>query len=117
MQRNITLTVSVLCLGLVLSFADTANGGDKGREIFQKQKCNTCHTVKAAGIEAKTTSDRMKGPELSGYELDVKFADLAAFLRKEGEMDGTDGKHKAEFKGTDEELQTIIDWLGSLEAK
>jgi len=117
-RRNLTIIVSVLCVGLWLSLANTASGGGgKGMELFQKQKCSTCHSVKAAGIEAKTTSDKMKGPDLSGYELEVDIADLAAFLRKEAEMDGTDGQHKTSFKGTDEELQAIIDWLGSLEAQ
>jgi hypothetical protein len=30
-----------------------------GKEIFLAQKCDLCHTVSSAGIEAKTKSDKM----------------------------------------------------------
>ncbi len=43
------------------------------------------------------------------------IAKLAAYVRKEGELD--DKTHKKPFKGTGEELQVIVDWLGSLEAQ
>ena len=56
----------------------------------------------------------MAGGDLGG-KLEAEFEELAAYLRKEGELDGK--THKKGFKGTDEELQTILDWLGSLEAQ
>ena len=85
-----------------------------GKEQFLAHKCNMCHAVPAAEIEATTKSDKMKGPELGG-KVEVEFAKLAAFLRKEADLDGE--SHKKAFKGTDEELQAIVDWLGSLEAQ
>ena len=73
-----------------------------------------CHAAPAAGIEAKTKSEKMQGPDLGG-KFKADFAAIAAYVRKTGELDGK--SHKKEFKGTDEELQAIIDWLGSLEAQ
>ena len=84
-----------------------------GQAAFLAHKCNLCHAVPAAGIEAKTKSDKMKGPELGG-PIEADFEKIAAYLRKTGDLDGE--QHKKEFKGTDEELKAIVDWLGSLEA-
>ena len=88
----------------------------KGKNLFEEKfKCNVCHDVKSAEIEATTKSEKMKGPDLSGYSTDKSLAEVAAYVRKEAEIDGK--THKKPFKGTDEELQTILDWLGSLEAQ
>lgn len=73
-------------------------------------KCATCHGVKSAGIEASTASEKMKGPDLSGYTTDDRKA-LAAYLRREVEKAGT--AHKKPYKGTDQELDTMLDWLAS----
>ena len=94
----------------------TADGEEAaGRALFvDTHKCSMCHAVPAAGIEAKTKSASMKGADLGG-KLEVEIEKLAAYLRKEAELDGK--AHKKAFKGTDEELQAILDWLGSLEAQ
>lgn len=84
-----------------------------GPELYKEHKCYLCHSVDVAGIEAKTKSAKMAGPDVSGYTTD-DVAALASYLRKQGEREGV--AHKREFEGTDEELQTILDWLGSLEA-
>ncbi len=76
-------------------------------------KCNMCHGVPAAGIEAKTKSEKMKGAPLGG-PIDSDLATLAAYLRKETDRDGAE--HKKKFTGSDEELQAIVDWLATLEA-
>lgn len=84
-----------------------------GKALFvETHKCNMCHAVPAAEIESKTKSESMKGGDLGG-EIEAEFDKLAAFMRGEAELDGA--KHKKPFKGSDEELQAIIDWLGSLE--
>ena len=60
-----------------------------------------------------------EGGDVEGYvSLDygtvqyMKGADLGGAVG--GEFGST---HSKPFKGTDEELQTILDWLGSLEAQ
>ena len=102
---------------LAVSGASGLSEGEEpaGKALFvDTHKCNMCHAVPAAEIEAKTKSDKMLGPELGG-KIEVELEKLAAYLRKAGELDGK--SHKKEFKGSDEELQAIIDWLGSLEAQ
>ena len=83
-----------------------------GQEAFLAHKCNLCHAVPAAEIEAKTRSEKMKGSDLGG-PVEMPVADLLAFLRKESEVDGAE--HKKEYKGTAEELQAIVDWLAGLD--
>ena len=105
---------AVALLALAAPSAILAEDAGDAKELFvETHKCNMCHGVAAEGIEAKTSSDKMKGPDLSGYKSDKELAELAAFMRKESEGE----QHKKGFKGTDEELQTILDWLGSLEAQ
>jgi mono/diheme cytochrome c family protein len=79
-----------------------------GKAVFLEAKCNLCHSVSSAEIEAKTSSEKLKGPDLSSSEpREAEWT--AGFLRQEI-LDG-DKKHKRPFKGTDEQLQTLIDWL------
>ncbi len=85
-----------------------------GKALFtDTHKCSMCHGVPAAEITAKTKSEKMKGADLGG-KVEGELAEIAAYVRKEGELDGK--THKKPFKGTDEELQAIVDWLGTLEA-
>lgn len=87
-----------------------AQDAPDGKAIFEAQKCSLCHGVEAAGIEAKTKSEKLQGPDLSGFEAQEGF-DVKAFVRKQLEKDGE--AHRREFKGTDEELQAMLDWLKS----
>lgn len=113
-MRAFTLSVLLLAtlfvLGSVIGPAPvaTAQGALDGKAVFEAEKCGLCHGVQAAGIEAKTKSDKLKGPDLSGYEAEEGF-DAAGFLRKSVEKDGA--AHRREFKGTDEELQALLGWL------
>ena len=93
--------------------SDTAE--KKAGEIkFGEHKCVMCHGVKAANLAPKTKSARMKGPDLSGFKTKLEMSELSSFVRGETPIDGS--RHRKPFKGTDEELQAILDWLGSLEA-
>jgi mono/diheme cytochrome c family protein len=87
-----------------------------GQQVFLAQKCNTCHAVASLGIEATTKSDKMKGPDLStvGSERDAAF--FAKFLKKEVPS-SAGNPHKAPWKGTDADLQTLAGWLAGLDKK
>ena len=118
MRGTLMLVVGAGALALLgtLAFGPAPAGAADmdGEALFtETHKCNMCHGVPAAGIEAKTKSDKIKGPDLEA-PVEVELEQLAAYLRKQGELDGKG--HSKEFKGTDEELQAILDWLGSLEA-
>jgi len=115
---TLTLVLPLLLVALTLSgpvyaglaAADGGAAGD-GKAIFLAEKCNTCHGVAAAGIEAKVKSEKMRGPDLDESVIgEVDRAELVAFVKGEGEIDGK--KHKKPFKGSDEELAAMLDWLG-----
>lgn len=105
--------VVVAALFLTAATPAAAEGGADGPKFFEQHKCVLCHGVAAAEIEAKTTSEKLLGPDLSGYATEDAAA-LGKYLRKEEEKDGQ--AHKREFKGGDDELQAMLDWLGSLES-
>lgn len=89
------------------------NGDAEAVQLMHEFKCTTCHSVAAAGLKAKTKSEKLIGPDLSGYESDMSLMEMAAYLRKQKEKDGKE--HKSPYKGTDEQLQTMLDWLANLE--
>ena len=111
------LLVAVTLAGPVYAGLAAADGGaaTDGKAIFLAEKCETCHSVQPAGIEAKVKSEKMKGPDLDAGVGEFDHAALVAFLRGKGELEGK--QHKKPFKGTDEELATLIDWLGDQKAK
>jgi mono/diheme cytochrome c family protein len=78
-----------------------------GKQIFLAPKCNRCHSIPPAGIEATTTSDKLKGPDLVDLDHDAEW--LEKYLIKEVELCGK--LHKKELKGTDEVLDAVVDWL------
>lgn len=113
-----TLTLALACLVVsLIGPVATVQAEEEapGAATFLAHKCNMCHGVATAQIEPKTKNEKMLGPDLSGFSTEAEFATVAAYVRKAGELDGK--SHKKEFKGTDEELQAIVDWLGSLEAQ
>ncbi len=81
-----------------------------GKTIFVNQeRCNLCHSLSTQGIEAKTKSNKLKGPDLVGLAKKYKAGWIGRYLKKEADKEGK--SHKKKFKGTDEELQTLVDWL------
>lgn len=86
-----------------------------GKQIFLGQKCNLCHSVSSAGIEATVKSEKLKGPDLTGLTAKKDAHLLIDFLHKKAEIDGK--KHGKEFTGTDEELGALIAWLQKQEKK
>ncbi len=113
-MRNRFLPCFILALASSAAFASSAGAALDGKAIFLAQKCNLCHSIAAAGITK--TSEKMKAPDLTG---EVKAEDgpkLIKFLRKL--EPGENGKkHGKEFKGTDEEIQAVLDWLVAQKAK
>ena len=110
LSLSVLLLATLFVLGSVFGPAPVVNaqGAVDGKAVFEAEKCGLCHGIEAAGIQAKTTSDKLKGPDLSGYTPEEGF-DVKAYLHKEVEKDGA--AHRREFKGTDEELQALLRWL------
>lgn len=95
--------------------AATSGSEPDGKKIFLAQKCNLCHSIEVAGIEATTKSEKLKGPDLAATPFIGSREDLAKFVRQTIQLDGK--KHKKGFKGTDEELATLFDWLTAQQKK
>jgi mono/diheme cytochrome c family protein len=103
-----TVAIALTLLVGALAGASAARADDPpGQVAFLAQKCDMCHSVSTAGIEAKTKSEAMRGPDL--VDLDVEADWLTKFLKKEVEKDGK--THKKSFTGSDEELKALVDWL------
>lgn len=114
MKNLLALTILLLAVAFAGSLAAEEEPALDGKTLFtDTHKCNMCHGVPAAEIVAKTKNEKMKGGDLGG-KIETGLEELAAYVRKEAELDGK--THKKPFKGTDEELQAIVDWLASLEA-
>lgn len=108
--RPVLLTILAAAVAVAFAAAPVSQAAEAmdGKEIFLAKKCNLCHGVSSADIEATTKSDKMKGPDLSAGEPHDP-AWLAQYLKQEETMDGE--KHKKGWSGSDEELQALITWL------
>lgn len=112
LTSTLVALAALLVMAVVLStpsVARAAEGGGDGKAVFLAQKCNLCHSIASQGIESKATSEKTKGPDLSGVGAERDVAWITKFLKREEKLDGK--PHKKEWKGTDAELQTLALWL------
>lgn len=101
------LVVTIVALyGFAFTIADQSS--DDGKKVFVDSKCSMCHTVKSAGIESKK-SDAI---DLSTVGKDRTVEFLTKYLKKEVKLNDKD--HKSSFKGTDDELTKLVEWLSTL---
>jgi hypothetical protein len=101
------LVITIVALyGFAFTIADQP--GDDGKTIFLNNKCNMCHTVTSAGIESKK-SDAV---DLSTVGKDRTVEFLTKYLKKEAKLNDKD--HKSSYKGTDEDLAKLVEWLSTL---
>lgn len=107
--------ISSFCFFVFTGFQNETNFYDGKRLFTSVHSCDECHGAQSAGVKIRTNKRNNMASDLSGYKMDESFSEVAAYVRKACEFDGRIDKKP--FKGTDEELQSIIDWLGSLEAQ
>ena len=106
----LTLVVTIVAL-YGFAFTLALNPENDGKKIFIDNKCNMCHTVNSVGIESKK-SDAV---DLSSVGKDQSTEVLMKFLKKEGKINEKD--HKTTFKGSDEDLKVLVDWLLTLKGE
>ncbi|REJ77145.1 MAG: cytochrome c [Acidobacteria bacterium] len=100
-------------LSLVVAAAPALAGEEApGKKLFVDQGCARCHSVAGQGIEHSVKVASMVGADLGKAAPTADREALKSFLKQSTTIDGE--KHKAKFKGSDEELQAILDWLASL---
>ena len=113
-----TLGLFLLALLFVTICASVSVNAEDGKNVFLKHKCNNCHTVSTAGIEAK--NKKSKAPDLVNVTVRHEKDWIRLFIRKTtGHVScpvvdkSRDGKmHAIKFTGTQEEEDALIDWLG-----
>lgn len=104
------LSISALLILAGVSFTGFSlfnNAEDPGQKAFVSNKCNMCHSVSAAGVTTKG-----KGGDLSTIGKTHKAEFIKAYVTKKEKVNGKE--HKATWKGTDQELTDLSNWLGSL---
>lgn len=104
--RFALLLAALLLVPIALAADDT------GKTTFVEQGCNKCHSVSSAGIEATIKSEKMQGPDLDGVGSRYDAELVGKYVRKEVQINDKD--HKATWKGSDEELAAIVDWMMKL---
>lgn len=102
--------VTIVALyGFAYAFATNPEGD--GKKLFTDNRCNMCHTVTSMGIESKK-SDAV---DLSNVGKDQTAEFLNKFLKKQAKLNDKD--HKSSFKGNDEDLKVLVDWLLTLKTE
>lgn len=106
----LSLVVMIVALyGFAFTIADQPS--DDGKKVFVDSKCSMCHTVKSAGIESKKSD----ATDLSAVGKDQTVEFLTKYLKKEAKLNDKD--HKSAFKGSDEDLKKLVDWLLTLKGE
>lgn len=104
------LIITIVALyGFAFIVADQADGD--GKKVFVDNKCQMCHTVKSVGIESKKSD----ASDLSSVGKDNTVEFLTKYLKKEAKLNDKD--HKSSFKGSDEDLKVLVDWLLTLKGE
>ncbi|NUN15139.1 MAG: c-type cytochrome [Myxococcales bacterium] len=103
-----------------------ADGPDKaallkhaGKAVFTKARCGSCHSVNALDLKRSASDDEEEEdegtppPDLSdvgtkGHDAQV----ISDYLTKKGKLNGKN--HKKKFKGSDEDLKALAEWITSL---
>lgn len=103
--------VALLALLAVVTTPQYAAAAD-GKAVFTAQKCNMCHAVKSAGIEATVKSEKMKGPDMDGIGAKHDAAWLEQYLKQETDINGK--KHAKKWGGSADDLKALVDWLAAM---
>lgn len=105
MRKLILVTAGIAMLLMAVGAAAEEGGAADGKAVFEAAKCAMCHSVSTAGVDAK--SEKMFKGDLVDLDHDAQW--LTQYLKQEIDVEGE--PHKKGFKGTDEELQALVDWL------
>ena len=103
------ISAIVALFGFAFSFSQDQDLD--GKQIFIDSKCNNCHTVTSMEITSKKddATDLSNAGSVGTSEL------MKSYLLKEAKIN--DKNHKLKFKGTDEELNALVNWLLTLKTE
>jgi cytochrome c551/c552 len=112
MKNIVVYLLFVIAVIALYGFAYSIPAVDApGKNIFVDNKCTMCHSVEVAEV----TSKKNDAKDLSNLSADLTSDFLTKYLKKEESLEGK--KHKTAFKGSDEELQQMVDWLLTFKVK
>jgi hypothetical protein len=100
--------IILLLTGFTIIKAQSAEE-PKGKILFKENKCVGCHAIEMQGFVKKGKSS---APDLSSVGNILKPDFMMKYLMKEEKLN--DLKHAISFKGSKEELKTLVDWLSTL---
>ena len=116
MRRNTLssrLTLAAVVVLGALGLAGTSQADpDEGKAAYSENGCARCHSVETQDIEATISVERMRGPDLShiGSEHDPDW--IVGWVKRELTVDDT--RHTAPYRGSDDDLQALAQWLATL---
>jgi len=103
------VATTIIFFAALLGAASTSSNTRDGEAVFNQEQCVLCHSVSSAGVVAKTKSEKLKGPDLTGVGERYEAEWIGKYVKKEADKNGK--SHTKPFKGSDEELQALVDWL------
>ena len=104
-----TRTTPRVVIGTLLAaIIATGTGFAGGKEVFVTTGCNTCHPVSTADVKRKIADQ--KGPNLVNLSDRYSHEQLTLLLKRRLKIGGRE-VHIREFKGNDELLALLVDWL------
>ncbi len=112
-MKRLGIVLSTALLGLAAAWACTAEPALShserldGKAVFLDSGCVTCHSVPSAGLTARV--EKMKASDLVDLGERYEAEWVAKYIRGTEKLDGM--SHRKPFKGSDEELQALVDWL------
>ena len=105
------LFISAIVALYAFAFSFSQDQGPDGKQIFLDNKCNSCHTVASQDITSK--KDDAVDLSNAGTVGDAQL--MKSYLLKEAQINDKD--HKMKFKGSDDELNTLVNWLLTLKTE
>lgn len=102
------LFVSAIVALFAFAFSFSQSTDPDGKQIFLDSKCDKCHSVESLQI----VSTGKKPVDLSNAGALGTVEVLKNYMLKQGKIN--EEEHKTKFKGSDEELTALVNWLSGL---
>jgi cytochrome c1 len=102
------LFISAIVALFAFAFSFSQDQKLDGKQIFIDNKCSNCHSV----VSMEITSKKDNTVDLSNVGSELNADLIKSYLLKELKIN--EKEHKLKFKGTDEELNALVNWLGTL---
>jgi hypothetical protein len=105
------LFISTIVALFAFAFSFSQDQDLDGKQIFINNKCNNCHTVTTMEI----TSKKDDATDLSNASKVGDANLIKSYLLKEVKIN--DQEHKLKFKGSEAELNALVNWLLTLKTE